>query len=239
MSELYAVKYGLELQKSDPEVADEYRAGKTLPMLVNRFRVVARFSLNSNQVHSAISIPYFALAGNHYDTLGETYDGLLSAEEAREIGAKHRLDAQIASGLNLQENGLGIFGLSSERRTAISSKTGKAMKKERKGIFSLTSEQRIAMGQVAATDSGYVIYPDEEVILAYLLLEMPQLRHPNGRKKLSEMKDLVNLAFYDGKPARTENSLRSLWRRKKGFMESVAEEEIERVRETLDALLNS
>ena len=34
MSSLYAVGYGRELQESDPEVADEYRAGKTLPMLV-------------------------------------------------------------------------------------------------------------------------------------------------------------------------------------------------------------
>ena len=235
---LYAVRYGKELQTSDPQIVDEYRAGSTLPKLVEDFELVTRFNLILNQVVSAISIPYFALVGNRYEKLGELYDGLLSPEEAREIGAKHKLDGQIANGFRLRERGLGIFGLSYEQRAATSFKNGKATQEHGKGIFGLTTKQKIAMGQVAAADRGYVIHLDDEIILAYLLLEVPQLRYPNGRRKLSEMKDLVNQALHGGNPVRNENTLKSLWRRKKGIMEEASEEEIQRVRKQyLDDIL--
>jgi hypothetical protein len=239
MSKLYAVGYGFELQESDPGVADEYRAGQTLPMLVKQFEVVSRFNLTPKQASSAISIPYFALVGNPYEQLGETYDGLLTLQEAREIGAQHRLDGQTANGFRFKENNLGIFGMDPKDKAAVSSASGRKVKRLKKGIFGLTPEQKIAMGQAAAADRGYVINETEEIILSYLMLEVPELRYGNGRRKLSAMAEIVNNAIHDGDPVRNENSLRSIWRRKKKFIASVSEEDKKRVKEMyLDDLLN-
>ena len=228
--ELYAVNYGKELQGVVPQIVDEYRAGKTLNQLVVEFKIVDYFNLTPNKAKSARSIVYFALVGNQHSQLGELYDGLLNPEEAKEIGAKHKHDGQVANGFRLKKGNQGIFGMSREEKTAVSSKVGTAMKKEGKGIFGLTKKDKISIGQATAADRGYVIHSDDEIILAYLLLDVPQLRYSNGRKKLGEMAELINRSIYDRNPVRTTDSLRSLWRRKEDVINNASEEEKARVK---------
>ena len=71
-----------------------------------------------------------------------------------------------------------------------------------------------------------------------MILEEPRLHYSNGRRKLSEMAELINNKMYDGNSVRNENSLRSLWRRKKSFIARLPPEEKARVRaQYLDDLL--
>lgn len=156
-----ADKAGLSIASDCPEIADDYRAGKTISEIAADYMIEDRYGLTYSVAQTAVGRALRELIDEselariefeHHSACGklkgrELYENKggafsLTPDRRSEISR----EAGRISGRKTYEEGKGIFSISPERRSEISRETGKATGnmtyREGKGIFSLTPEEK-------------------------------------------------------------------------------------------------
>ena len=129
-----AGELGKRLQEDFPEIADEYRNGRTMPEISLEYCIQELYDAKSRAV--AINAVRYALGG--YDFGGISYSGLIEdLEELKNIGLEHGREQRTENGNANYEKGLGVHGLTPEQRT----ENGKATYEMGLGVHGLTAEQ--------------------------------------------------------------------------------------------------
>jgi hypothetical protein len=159
ITEMVAARHNVRdarlLQTLVPEIAEDYRNGKTLMEISDDYQVYELFNLTPEESPNAGRlIVYFAIVGNKYSIYGETYAGLIPLDEALEIGKQHRAVASSKTGTRLVEEGRGLFGLDDIAKKTIASRGGTSSRDKGVGIFGLSATERHNNAKRAGSISG-------------------------------------------------------------------------------------
>ena len=104
-----AADIGDEIRRSYPEIAEEYRAGQTAPMLVTRHGFDHRYGVNRETAIDAVRNAIRGYSGGCYDP----YPGLIADRSERENLA---LDHNRRTGMDVYERRVGIHGFTREEK---------------------------------------------------------------------------------------------------------------------------
>lgn len=180
---IVAARTGRMAQDEIPVVAEEYRHGSYLrESVTTHLDFFERHNVTSNRL--AISSLRFALCG--YDGCAKVprYDGLLLAEERRQLSLAHLARS--------------------------SSETGRRSYQQHTGLHALPLERRIDAGKKSAIARGLIPWENKEIEDALALAEQikygPNSSHP-GLPKWGLIAELLNSKYHSGALIRTSESL--------------------------------
>lgn len=201
---------GLHLQKSYPEIADDYRAGLTQRQISDKYGVKETYKIKKDA--TADTIVHYALAGSRNSFHGKAgrtlnpYKGLLTESEMAEITRSQR----VTRGHKIKEMREGIFGLDNEALRKNASAAGKIGG---------------AIGaRTAHLNQGRVLWTDVEVYTALLLTYDPEYharKDIHARKNATKIASKLNELFHKGKPVRTAETVRVALYRKRAVASSL------------------
>lgn len=144
-------KFGSRIAEDFPRIAEDYRAGDKIPILLERYHIQGEYGI---QPH---------LAAN---SLSRALEILLSSEEREVLSTQHKREA----GINAKKEGTGIFSLTLEElkntarkgHLALSSMGGQATYRLKRGIHGLSQEEREKLSKEAVRAKGYIPFSEEE-----------------------------------------------------------------------------
>lgn len=182
---IVAALTGRIAQSEIPVVADEYRHGSYLRESVARHTdFFERHHVANN--HLAISTVRFALCGYGGCLKVEAYDGLLTAEEQKQLRVMHLFRAASDSGRKTYEM--------------------------RKGLHSLTAEEKVMVWKRSLESRGLVCWAESEIEEAIKLASDPAFvygrsSHHAGMPHWGFIAEEINQKYHGGARVRTSESV--------------------------------
>lgn len=201
------------LQKKHPEILNMYRNDKTLSEIVNELSLCDEYTLSQRVAISAVSA---ALRGCSNSTLGlNSLKGLLDTKEADELLKKHRQDYNKKAA----KNGIGLYSLSSERRTEIGKIGGSKSGKKNLELYILSKPEIHKSGSKKGVIArGKVPWKEREITLNYcrlsekeftlMLYQSEKYQTWQRRHNIKKIKETVNEVYHNGKPVRTYEAIK-------------------------------
>jgi hypothetical protein len=217
-----AAKIGHDIRQKYPEMAAEYRSGRTAPQLAAKYGFDDRYGTNRR---TAISAVRNALCG-YFGSFFEPYDGLIGDKsEQQQLALAHNRQ----TGMEASARKVGIHSLTREQKAEAGRKGGlirgplsyrlrigcHAMPPEvlREHLRRIAPRGRKAGGLASVLAKGLVPYASasdgrmaEIEFVSYLTTD-PQYMGP-VRANFKKISEKVNEVFHSGKPYYTRVSLK-------------------------------
>jgi len=176
----YAIELGLDIQKSFPNIAEDYQNGKSLSELVKKYQIDKFFGIKRKSAQQAIT---YALRGyrNEWDLFsGIVYTGLLPAEDYDKLAREHHENSGKKLGLE--------HGHDSGMKTL----------EERTGVHALGYLEKHDAGQKGVIKQNKIPWSNEEIKRVF------ELRNRYIPYKI--IADELNRLFHNKNSIRDENS---------------------------------
>ena len=231
-----AAEIGDEIRKTYPDIAEDYRSGKTASELVAKYGFDGRYGISAPAATAAVRNAIRGYSGLYY----ESYPGLIADRSEREHLA---LDHNRRTGMEVYERKLGIHGLTREEKTDACRKggliRGPLSYRLRIGCHALPPEvnrehcRRIAPlggkagGVASVVAKGMVPYVPAtseriaEVEFAFRLAADPRYRGP-VRSNFGKIAEKVNEVFHAGAPCYTRITMKIALQRHRRHQHSPA-----------------
>ena len=148
-----ATRLGKKLVVDHPEIADLYRAGKTLPDIVQELDILSEYDVRTSQVAEyGVRLALRGYDGGFGDLINvKSYEGLITdSEELEDLCLAH----QTEGGHEAHRRGVGVHGMSTEERREI----GRKLHSDGKGIHAQTEEQYQELGRRTGGVHGPLSY---------------------------------------------------------------------------------
>lgn len=189
----FSTEVGRRLQIENPEIANDYRAGKTITEIIEKYDIGGRYSIynRSTQVN-AVS---FALRGSNFNLKGvQNYGGLISQSEMDDLHKEHLKEA----GKKRYEEGSGAHSLSNEEK-------GNILKESlvRRGLTLWTPEERKYVFERIANPKYLHVGGGNR----------------DGRPNYVKIAEEINVEFHSGENVRVGNSVKLMLRDSKRKLE--------------------
>ena len=186
-----AIEFGKIIQERIPEVAIDFRSGKSLTNIVSERKIGHLFGLSPNVARTSLRYALSGYYGDFSPSPFDSYSGLLSSEEIEEIVKQHRTDSGKVYGKLAAKN-----GNLNQRRAAIA-----------RGA---TLWRNWVVGE------NYCVYNEKQYAFDLSKLEkyrrQGQPFHSNTR-----IAQRLNEVYHHGKQIRTENAVGCVLKRMKKF----------------------
>ena len=188
----HSINFGLELQKTFPGIAEDYRSDMILDEIVEKYKLVSD-KISFSNARNAV---WYALRGyeGKLGSLGEdiaVYPGLISKDEYTLIAKRHSALASAKTGRNNVESGRRQFT-------------------EKKGIHAQTPEERKEIAKLARITQGIRDYEKVEIDLIKELAELPEYKR-KSRINAIKISTELNRRLYEGKEIRTPMQIKKMW----------------------------
>tara|TARA_Y100000310_G_scaffold137447_1_gene136319 strand:- start:11688 stop:12986 length:1299 start_codon:yes stop_codon:yes gene_type:complete len=200
-----AAKVGRFLQIYIPEIADEYRNGKTLANIVEDHELMQEFDLSLDVAKSAVGC---AIRGDPGSSIRLGYEGLINdQEELNRLRAEHIRNAKSyeerrAFGLELLVSGRGLFGMTTEERKEI----GDKLYREGKGIHALDSEGKRQAAIASNISKGLTPWSELEYKFTCMASRLPEYQK-HSMVLNGKIADELNKLFHNGVDIRNKNTV--------------------------------
>jgi len=200
----YSIKLGLDLQKSFPEMADDFREGMSLKEISRRHRIS---EINGFSESTSIQGVRNALKG--YDSGSDffncpSYDGMIPLDEYRALAKGHKVDCAIALSDLMKIEKRGIYGLSLDQRIKNSRKGAKSQMKKKSGIHAQTSKGHQEAGRLGVKARGLMPWSDDEKLFVLERVTSPREEYQRGaRFATKKIAQELNEFYHDGNLIRT------------------------------------
>jgi hypothetical protein len=171
---------GLRVQQDFPNLANDYRSGQTLSMLVTSYGIMHKYNVGFAVAESSLVRALHGYAGHLNAIALQSYPGVIPADELKEIGDWHNRETGKIVGDEMLRLGLGIHGLS----------------KAHKELYRL----------ISVIASGFVPYSQREIDFIEELATKPEYRK-GSLVKVFEICFEVNLKFHSGREVRFPKSI--------------------------------
>jgi hypothetical protein len=201
-----AILCGQMLQRTHPEIVEDYRAGLTANEIAIKHDVLGMFELRSQG--TAKSTVSYALGGDSEGITGKPYEGLLDEEERQAIISAQNwpLKAARKGGIKTVEDKVGLHGLTKRQRKKNASTAGTASYDQGKGIHARSDEDMTKHGlkgaRTATANRNQTAWEEGEKLFLHILSKSEAYRNKRGINP-GECADLVNRVWHDEEPVRT------------------------------------
>jgi len=184
----YSIQLGPTIQKLFPQIADNYRSGKSLNDLVEECKIRVLFPMSERTAQEAVRL---ALRGYHREINlfpDFDYNGLLNLEEYEMLAKNHHRE----SGRRLGEE--------------IGYKSGQKTFEAGTGVHKLEYIERHYGGQKGIVKQGNIPWSDEE-ILTIEELSRDTLYQRRSEIHAQRIANEINNRFHYGRPVRNNRSV--------------------------------
>lgn len=175
-AERFAIKlvkeHGPVFAAVNPQIIDELRNGMTAEQISQKYHVAVQFGVTEEIAGSIVH---------------EALQRLLTPDEREEIYGPRKKETGRKVGLRSKEEGFGVFGRSSEKRTSDSKKAAAAAKKLGVGIFGMSQKELSDAGKKgggAVKETGWfgekIVEEMDEGTFAKELAQKPEFQRPAG-----------------------------------------------------------
>ena len=168
-----------EIQKTIPDLANDFINGSTLEQLVKRYDIESKLGCSSSTAINTVRIALVGYNGNLTFFEGEvpTFSGLIDKETYDNVVKERMVNS------------------------------GKKNLLEKKGIHAQTIEDRKQLGRLAAESQGKTVFSDEEINFFKEKIADPEYQRKT-RINAKKLAGLLNQKFHEGREVRTHKVLK-------------------------------
>lgn len=210
-----------QLQRTNPEMANLYRQGKTYSEISRDFGLHKKYGVRERTASSIVSI---AIRG-HKGCYGiPALEGMIPGEELRLIAAEHKKVSASKNGTDTLDRKVGVHGISKKDRIKLGLKTYGSGK----GIAAMTREERVRVGRISgrkiAIANGYTPWKDAESDREISELDFLEAisYYPSfiyseginrGKRNLGAIAQEINRSYHDGNNVRSKSAINNALKR--------------------------
>ncbi len=176
-----SIEFGKVIQEKIPEVAIDFRSGKSLTEIVSERKIGHLFGLSPNVSRRSLRYALSGYYGDFSPSSFDSYSGLLSSEEIEEIVKQHRTNSGRVNGKLAAKN-----GNLNQRRAAFA-----------RGA---TPWRNWVVGE------NYCVYSEKQYAFDLSKLEKYQ-RQGQQFHSNTKIAQRLNEVYHHGKQIRTENAV--------------------------------
>jgi hypothetical protein len=174
-----AIRLGIEIQRSIPEIADDYINGASANELVIKYNIQSKFGIqNLSIAENAVRRALTGYDGNFQFPAIKPYQGLIpDTEKRKQLDKDHK------------------------------SKTGKKAGKEGKGFHGWTFEQKQAHSRKNVEAAGFVPYSELEKVRIGELAALPEYKYREIKVATKRVAQQINIEFHRNANIRTSEAI--------------------------------
>ena len=204
----YSVRLGRSLQTTFPQMADDYRRGKSLKEIAESYDISHTEGIAES---TAIEAVRYALSGYHSNFAfleEQEYDGLIPQEEYADLAKQHHSHNALKIDEQMKRENRGIYGIPSAQRTLAGQKGARNQIENKIGIHAQTSEDHQELGRLGAEAIGHTIWSDEEKLSALDMATQPGKEYRRGsRIAIGKIASKLNELYHGGNSVRTARAV--------------------------------
>jgi len=204
----HSVRLGRTLQNTSPQMADDYREGKSLKEIAEAYEISHTEGIAKS---TAIEAVKYALSGYH-SNLGfleeKNYDGLIPEEEYADLASQHHSNNALKIDEQMRRENRGIYGIPASQRILAGQKGARTQIENKIGIHAQTFEDHQKVGRLGAEALGHTIWSDEEKLSTLDMATQPGKEYQRGsRIAIGKIASELNDLYHDGNSIRTARAV--------------------------------
>lgn len=204
----HSVRLGRILQNSFPEMADDYRSGKSLKEIAESYNISDTEGIAES---SATEVVRYVLSGYH-SNFGfleeEDYDGLIPQDEYADLAKQHHSKNALKVDKQMRGKNRGIYGIPSAQRTLAGQKGARNQIENKIGIHAQTHEDHQKLGRLGAEAIGHTSWYDEEKLSALDMATQPGKEYQRGsRIAIGKIASELNELYHNRNSVRTARAV--------------------------------
>jgi hypothetical protein len=204
----HSVRLGRALQNTSPQMAEDYRDGKSLKEIAKSYDISQTKGIAES---TAIEAVRYALSGYHsnFGFLGEQdYDGLIPQDEYTNLAKQHHSNNALKIDEQMKKENRGIYGIPSAQRTLAGQKGARNQIEKKIGIHAQTFEDHQELGRLGAEALGHTIWSDDEKLSALDMATQPGKEYQRGsRIAIGKIASELNDLYHEGNSIRTARAV--------------------------------
>lgn len=204
----HSVRLGRTLQNSSPQIAEDYRSGKSLKEIAVEHDIPQTMNISES---TAIEAVRYALSGYHsnFGFLDEAdYDGLIPQNEYFDLAREHHSNNALKVDEQMKAENRGIYGIPASQRTLGGQKGARTQIENRIGIHAQTFEDHQEIGRLGAEACGFTVWSDEEKLSALDMATQPGKEYQRGsRIAIGKIASELNELYHNGNSVRTARAV--------------------------------
>ena len=204
----HSVRLGKTLQNTFPQMADDYRKGKSLKEIAEAYEISHTKGIAES---TAIEAVRYALSGYHsnFEFLEEQdYNGLIPQDEYADLASQHHSNNALKIDEQMRKENRGIYGISSSQRTLAGQKGTRTQIENKIGIHAQTLVDHQKLGRLGAEALGHTIWSDEEKLSTLDMATQSGKEYQRGsRIAIGKIASELNDLYHEGNSVRTARAV--------------------------------
>lgn len=196
----YSLVLGLDIQKTFPTIAEDYRNGESLSEIVKKYDINNLFGIKKSTARQSVT---YALRGyrEDWDMFPDiVYRGLLSIEEYNRLAREHHEESGERLGNQHGHN------------------SGMKTFRDGTGVHALVYTEKHDVGQKGIVKQGHIPWSDEEILTLEELSQNPTYQR-RSRIHAQNIAEEINRIFHTRNSVRDNTSVKKAFNRYKNRFE--------------------